>query len=81
MLRDKYLVTKDKRYWKELIRILPESWIQRRTVTMNYENLYSIVRQRKGHKLVEWERFINWVKTLPYGDDLVFLDCIKENET
>lgn len=81
MLRDKYLVTKDKRYWKELIRILPESWIQRRTVTMNYENLYSIVRQRKGHKLVEWERFINWVKTLPYADDLVFLDCIKENET
>lgn len=81
MLRDKYLETKDKRYWKELIRILPESWIQRRTVTMNYENLYSIVRQRKGHKLVEWERFINWVKTLPYADDLVFLDCIKENET
>lgn len=80
-LRDKYLKTKDMRYWKELIRILPESWIQRRTVTMNYENLYSIVRQRKGHKLVEWERFINWVKTLPYADDLVFLDCIKENET
>ena len=74
MLRDKYLETKDRRYWKELIRILPESWIQRRTVTMNYENLYSIVRQRKGHKLVEWERFINWVKILPYANDLVFLD-------
>ena len=74
MLRDKYLETKDKRYWKELIRILPESWIQRRTVTMNYENLYSIVRQRKGHKLTEWAKLIEWARTLPYADDLIFLE-------
>lgn len=64
-------------YWKALIRILPESWLQTRTVTMNYENLYSIVRQRSGHKLSEWHSFINWVKTLPYAEELIFYK--KEN--
>ena len=71
-LRQRYIETKDKRYWKELIRILPESYLQTRTVTMNYENLYSIVRQRKGHKLTEWNSFIDWVHTLPYADELIF---------
>lgn len=70
-LRDKYLETKDKRYWKELIRILPESWLQTRTITMNYENLYSIVRQRTGHKLTEWAKFIEWVSTLPYANEFL----------
>lgn len=70
-LRDKYLETKDKRYWKELIRILPESWLQTRTITMNYENLYSIVRQRAGHKLTEWSKFIEWVSTLPYANEFL----------
>ena len=70
-LRDKYLETKDKRYWKELIRILPESWLQTRTITMNYENLYSIVRQRAGHKLTEWAKFIEWVSSLPYANEFL----------
>ena len=74
LLRQKYLETKDKKYWKELIRWLPESWLQTRTVTMNYENLYSIVRQRIGHKLTEWKTFIDWVHTLPYADELIFID-------
>ena len=73
-LRQRYNETKDIRYWKELIRILPESWLQTRTITMNYENLYSIVRQRKGHKLTEWKQFIDWVHTLSYADELIFLD-------
>ena len=73
-LRKRYIETKQKDYWKELIRILPESWLQTRTVTMNYENLYSIVRQRKGHRLTEWNQFINFVKTLPYAKELIFLD-------
>ena len=73
-LRKRYMETKQKDYWKELIRILPESWLQTRTVTMNYENLYSIVWQRAGHKLVEWRAFIDWVKTLPYSSELIFLD-------
>lgn len=71
-LRQRYIETKDTRYWKELIRILPESYLQTRTVTINYENLYSIVRQRKGHKLTEWAQFIDWVHTLPYADELIF---------
>ena len=71
-LRKSYVETKDKKYWKELIRLLPESYLQTRTVTMNYENLYSIVRQRKGHKLTEWSSFIDWVHTLPYADELIF---------
>ena len=73
-LRQRFVETKDKKYWKELIRILPEGYLQTRTVTMNYENLYSIVRQRAGHKLVEWRAFIDWVHTLPYANELIFLD-------
>lgn len=73
-LRKKYNETKDKRYWKELIRLLPESWLQKRTITMNYENILSMVKQRKNHKLTEWSSsFINWVKELPYADELLFL--------
>lgn len=71
-LRLKYLKTKDKKYWKELIRLLPESWLQTRTVTMNYENLYSIYRHRRNHKLTEWsESFIKWVDSLPYSNELI----------
>lgn len=73
-LRQRYIETKDKRYWKELIRLLPEGYLQTRTVTMNYENLYSIVRQRKGHKLTEWSQFIDWVHTLPYSSELIFIE-------
>ncbi len=72
-LRQRYIETKDMKYWKELVRILPESWLQMRTVTMNYENLYSIVRQRAGHKLSEWRQFIDWVHTLPYAEELIFI--------
>lgn len=71
-LRKRYLETKQKDYWKELIRILPESWLQTRTWTANYEVLRNIVHQRQGHKLSEWESFIDWVKTLPYAEDLIF---------
>jgi hypothetical protein len=73
-LRQKYLETKDKRYWKELIRWLPESWLQTRTVTMNYENILSICKQREGHKLTEWHQFIEYAKTLPYANELIFLN-------
>ena len=71
-LRQRYLETKDKRYWKELIRILPESWLQTRTWTANYEVLRNIVHQREGHKLTEWKSFIDWVHTLPYAEELIF---------
>ena len=72
MLRVKYLDTKDKRYWKELVRWLPESWLQTRTVTMNYENLRNMFMQRRNHKLTEWsESFIEWVESLPYAKELI----------
>ena len=72
-LRQKYNETKDKRYWKELIRLLPESWLQTRTVTINYENILSMIHQRKGHKLTEWSKdFIEWAESLPYADKLLF---------
>ena len=70
-LRVKYNETKDKRYWKELIRWLPNGWLQTRTVTMNYENLRSMYHQREHHKLSEWHRFCDWVKTLPYAEELI----------
>lgn len=80
-LRREYNKTKDKKYWKELIRFLPESWLQKRTITMNYENILNIIHQRKNHKLNEWsgvdnpsnENFIKWAKTLPYAEEFLFL--------
>lgn len=69
--RQKYNETKDKRYWKELIRLLPNGWLQTRTVTMNYENLRSMYHQREYHKLTEWHSFCDWVKTLPYAQELI----------
>lgn len=69
-LRLKYLETKDKKYWKELIRLLPESWLQTRTCTMNYENILNMRHQRKTHKQTEWSvDFMNWSDKLPYIKD------------
>ena len=74
-LRQRYNETKDKRYWKELIRLLPESWLQKRTITMNYENILNMYRQRKNHKLTEWSKsFCDWVKTLPYAEELICVE-------
>ena len=79
-LRKKFVETEEKVYWKELIRWLPESWLQTRTVTMNYENLYAMCHQRENHKQNEWSgkdnneltNFISWTHTLPYADELIF---------
>jgi hypothetical protein len=85
-LRQRYNETKDIKYWKELIRLLPESWLQTRTITMNYENLLNICSkgQRRNHKLNEWsgihtpveQSFIQWARTLPYAQDMIFIDEI-----
>ena len=87
-LRKKYLETKDKRYWKELIRWLPESWLQTRTVTMNYENLFGMCSkgQRRFHKLNEWSgrdnsnlpNFISWARALPYAQEFIFIDELED---
>lgn len=73
-LRKAFNETKDRRYWKMLIELLPESWLQSREVTLNYETIRSIVHQRKGHKLGEWQKFIQWAHTLPYAEELIFYD-------
>lgn len=71
-LRVKFNETKDKRIWKELIRWLPESWLQTRTVTLNYENAINMYKQRKNHKLTEWSTsFIDWIKQLPYAEEFI----------
>lgn len=69
--RHEYLRTKDKRYWWQMIQLLPQSYNQRRTLMLNYEVLASIYHQRKDHKLAEWNTFCEWIETLPYAELIV----------
>ena len=78
-LRQKYLQTNDKRFWRALIQLLPESWLQTRTVTMNYENLRNMYFARRNHKLQEWHTFCDWIETLPYGKELICIEKEKSN--
>ncbi len=73
-LRQKYIETNDKRYWKELVRWLPDGWLQTRTWTADYETLRRIYHQRKDHKLTEWHQFCDFIKTLPYAEELIIID-------
>lgn len=70
-LRQKFLETKDKRYWYDIIQFLPSSYNQMRTCTMNYENLISIYNSRKNHKLEEWHTFCDFIRALPYASELI----------
>lgn len=65
--RSAYLETKDKKYWWQMIQLLPSSYNQKRTVTLNYEVLTNIYESRKNHKLDEWRDFCDWIKTLPHS--------------
>lgn len=65
--RNKFLETKNKEYWWQMIQLLPTSYNQKRTVTMTYENLLNMLKYRRGHKLDEWRMFCDWILTLPYG--------------
>lgn len=71
LLRGKYLDTKDKEYWYSMIQLLPQSYMQKRTITMNYENVVNIIKQRSGHKLTEWNDFITELKKLPYITEIM----------
>ena len=66
--RERYLETKDKKYWWQMIQLLPSSYNQRRTVMLNYEVLANIYKSRKNHKLDEWVNFCKWIETLPYSE-------------
>lgn len=66
--REKYLQTKDKKYWWQMIQLLPSSYNQRRTVMLNYEVLANIYKSRRNHKLDEWVDFCEWIEGLPYSE-------------
>lgn len=75
-VRVKYNETKDKAYWYDLIQLLPSSYNQLRTCTLNYETLSNIYHARKSHKLAEWHTLCDWIKTLPYAKEMI----IREEE-
>ena len=66
--RELYLQTKDKKYWWQMIQLLPTSYNQKRTLMVNYEVLGNIYHSRKNHKLDEWHTFCDWIKSLPYSE-------------
>lgn len=70
-LRAKYVETKDKETWYQMIQLLPTSYLQRRTLMLNYEVLRNIYRQRRYHKLHEWREFCAWLEELPYAKELL----------
>lgn len=70
-IRLRYLETKDKSDWYDIIQLLPSSYNQMRTCTLNYETLINIYYARKDHKLAEWHTFCDWIKTLPYAAELI----------
>ena len=73
-IRLSYVETKDKALWYELIQLLPSSYNQMRTCTLNYETLVNIYRSRKNHKLDEWRSFCDWIKTLPYANEIIIAE-------
>ena len=70
-IRLRYLDTKSRRDWYDLIQLLPSSYHQMRTCTLNYETLVNIYYARRNHKLEEWHVFCDWVRTLPYARELI----------
>lgn len=65
--RAAYLATNDKRFWWQMIQLLPTSYNQRRTIELNYEVLANIHRSRRHHKLDEWHVICDWIEALPYS--------------
>ena len=79
-LRKKYNETKDKRYWRLLVQINPDGWLQKRTWTGNYQNLRNMYFARKNHKLIEWRQFCQMIEQLPYGLELICYEKGDKNE-
>lgn len=77
-LRQLYNSSGDKKYWKALIRWLPEGWLQTRTITLNYQVLRQMYFDRRDHRLTEWHQFCDWIKTLPYAEDLITYEGTRE---
>ena len=66
--REKYVETKERKYWDQMIQLLPSSYNQRRTVMLNYEVLANMYHARKNHKLAEWRELCQWIESLPYSE-------------
>ena len=66
--RKMFIETKDKKYWHQMIQLLPSSYNQKRTVMLNYEVLVNIYKWRRDHKLDEWHTFCDWIESLPYSE-------------
>ena len=77
-IRLRFLEEKNKEDWYSIIQLLPSSYQQMRTCTMNYESLINMYFSRKSHKLEEWHTFCDWIKTLPYAKELISAE--KESE-
>lgn len=75
VLREQYNQTLDKNVWRLLIQLLPSAWLQKRTVTMSYQNVRQMYFARRNHKLSEWSTdFIHWVYALPYSKELICIE-------
>ena len=77
--RKMFLETNDKKYWWQMIQLLPTSYNQKRTVMLNYEVLANIYKSRKDHKLDEWHTLCDWIKSLPYSE-LITGQSIEEKD-
>ena len=78
MYRERYLETKDKNDWWQLIQLLPSSYNQRRTVMLNYEVLANMYKSRRNHKLDEWQTFCDWIESLPYSQLITRKETVNE---
>ena len=72
MYCDEYNNSKQKKDWWQIIQLLPSSYNQKRTITMNYENVITMIKQRTGHKLNEWNTFVTILKNLPYISEIMY---------
>lgn len=72
--RQRFLETKDKVFWWQMIQLLPSSYNQKRTVMLNYEVLVNMYHSRKNHKLDEWHTFCEWIESLPYSEIITKFD-------
>ena len=77
-LRLRFVETKDKELWYTIIQLLPSSYNQMRTCTLNYENLVNIYYARRNHKLAEWHEYCDWAKSLPYFEELFITEEVKD---
>ncbi len=75
-----FVETKDVKHWHDMIQLLPSSYNQLRTVTMNYENLTNMYHARRNHKLAEWHVFCRWIESLPYAKELITWTSEQTNE-